>query len=80
MISDSILVTESIFTQLVTPLVTELVTQSPGRGRAQRCFFTKFTILKLFFHYLVNVWYCYLIQVTDSVFNQLVTQLVTQSP
>ena len=72
--------TESVFTKLVTPLVTELVTQSPARGARAALFFTKFTILKLFFHYLVNVWYCYLIQVTDSVFNQLVTQLVTQSP
>ena len=72
--------TESVFTKLVTPLVTELVTQSPGRGRAQRCFWQNSQFLKPFFHYLVNVWYCYLMQVTDSVFNQLVTQLVTQSP
>ena len=67
MISDSILVTESVLTQLVTPLVTQLVTQFPGRGARAARLFAKLTILKLFFHYLVTVWYCCLILATDSV-------------
>ena len=71
---------ESVFTKLVTQLVTELVTQSPARGARAALLLQKSQYLKLFFHYLVNVWSCHLIQVTDSVFNQLVTQLVTQSP
>ena len=45
-ISDSILVTESVFNQLMTPLVTQLVTQSPGRAARAAPLFAKYTIFK----------------------------------